>query len=42
MGSEMCIRDSGSSEQRQQAFLTGYNEGSMAKCDTLNRGVYKG
>lgn len=32
----------GSSEQRQQAFMSGYDSGSMAKCDTLNRGVYKG
>lgn len=31
----------GSSEQRQNAFLTGYREGNMAACDTLNRGVYK-
>lgn len=31
----------GSSEQRQEAFLTGYREGNMAACDTLNRGVYK-
>lgn len=32
----------GSSEQREQAFLTGYRTGSMAKCDTLDRGVYNG
>ena len=31
----------GSSEQRQNAFLTGYNEGTMASCDTLGRGVYR-
>ncbi|GAB3699609.1 neutral zinc metallopeptidase [Corynebacterium nasicanis] len=31
----------GSSEQRQNAFLTGYNEGTMAACDTLDRGVYR-
>lgn len=31
----------GSSEQRQRAFLTGYNSGQMASCDTLNRGVYR-
>lgn len=30
----------GSSEQRQQAFMTGYETGSMAACDTLERGVY--
>jgi hypothetical protein len=30
----------GSSQQRQDAFLTGYNEGSMASCDFLERGVY--
>lgn len=30
----------GSSEQRQNALLTGYNEGTMAACDTLDRGVY--
>ncbi|AJK68975.1 KPN_02809 family neutral zinc metallopeptidase [Corynebacterium marinum] len=31
----------GSSEQRQNAFITGYNEGTMAACDTLERGVYR-
>lgn len=31
----------GSSEQRQNAFITGYNEGTMAACDTLDRGVYR-
>lgn len=31
----------GSSHQRQEAFLTGYNEGTMAACDTLGRGVYR-
>lgn len=30
----------GSSEQRQEAFMTGYREGTMASCDTLERGVY--
>lgn len=30
----------GSSEQRTNAFLTGYRSGRMAQCDTLNRGVY--
>lgn len=30
----------GSSQQRQDAFLTGYNEGSMASCDFLERGAY--
>ncbi|MBG6121709.1 neutral zinc metallopeptidase [Corynebacterium aquatimens] len=32
----------GSSEQRQRLFTNGYDSGKMAKCDTLNRGVYKG
>ncbi|MEJ5919760.1 MULTISPECIES: KPN_02809 family neutral zinc metallopeptidase [unclassified Corynebacterium] len=31
----------GSSEQRMQAFLTGYKTGKMSQCDTLNRGVYR-
>ncbi|GAB3944100.1 KPN_02809 family neutral zinc metallopeptidase [Corynebacterium tapiri] len=31
----------GSSEERQQAFLNGYNSGKMSQCDTLDRGVYK-
>lgn len=31
----------GSSEQRTQAFLTGYETGSMASCDFLERGVYQ-
>ena len=31
----------GSSEQRQKAFLSGYNEGKMSACDTLGRGKYK-
>lgn len=30
----------GTSQQRQEAFLTGYNEGTMSACDYLNRGVY--
>ena len=31
----------GSSEQRMQAFKSGYETGQMSACDTLNRGVYK-
>ncbi|MEJ6012401.1 neutral zinc metallopeptidase [Corynebacterium sp. H127] len=31
----------GSSEERANAFLTGYRTGSMKSCDTLGRGVYK-
>ena len=31
----------GSAEQRADAFLTGYQTGKMAQCDTLERGVYK-
>ncbi|MFC3850773.1 neutral zinc metallopeptidase [Corynebacterium hansenii] len=31
----------GSSEQRADAFLTGYNSGKLAQCDTLGRGVYR-
>ncbi|WJY97683.1 KPN_02809 family neutral zinc metallopeptidase [Corynebacterium fournieri] len=31
----------GSSEQRMQAFKSGYESGKMSACDTLNRGVYK-
>lgn len=30
----------GTSEQRQNAFLTGYREGKMSACDTLGRDVY--
>lgn len=30
----------GSSEQRSEAFKSGYDTGQMAACDTLNRGVY--
>ena len=30
----------GSSEQRQEAFLAGYSDGTMASCDTLDRAVY--
>ncbi|QYH19659.1 neutral zinc metallopeptidase [Corynebacterium aquatimens] len=31
----------GSSEQRGEAFMSGYQTGKMAACDTLNRGVYQ-
>lgn len=31
----------GSSEQRMEAFKSGYESGAMSACDTLNRGVYK-
>ncbi len=31
----------GTSQQRQDAFLTGYREGTMGSCDTLDRGVYR-
>src|SRR5699024_4183856 len=30
----------GTCEQRQEAFLAGYREGTMATCDYLERGVY--
>lgn len=30
----------GSSQQRKDAFLAGYNTGQMSACDFLNRGVY--
>lgn len=31
----------GSAEQRQPAFLAGYDSGAMASCGTLGRGVYQ-
>ena len=31
----------GSSEQRAEAFKSGYTTGQMSACDTLNRGVYQ-
>lgn len=31
----------GSSEQRMEAFKSGYESGTMSACDTLNRGVYR-
>lgn len=31
----------GSSDERSQAFMSGYQTGKMSSCDTLNRGVYK-
>ena len=30
----------GSSQQRAEAFMTGYQTGDMARCDTLGRGAY--
>lgn len=32
----------GSSQQRAEAFMRGYESGSMQQCDYLERGVYKG
>lgn len=32
----------GTSQERQEAFLRGYETGKMASCDTLDRGVYQG